>query len=89
MDKLLADLQDVFRRVFDDDELVLTPSTSAATVSGWDSMAHINLVVAIEKRFGIRFTASEIASLSGAGQNVGNMLALVAGKVGGGAAGPS
>jgi acyl carrier protein len=84
MADLLADLQTVFRRVFDEDDLVITETTSAADVNGWDSMAHINLIVAIEKKFGVRFTASEIASLGGAGQNVGNMAKLLAAKVGGG-----
>jgi acyl carrier protein len=81
MDDLLVDLQNVFRRVFDEDELVITPSTSADDVDGWDSMAHINLIVAIEKKFGVRFTASDLAALGGVGQNVGNLLGLLAGKV--------
>jgi acyl carrier protein len=84
MDNLLPDLQTVFRRVFDEDDLVITETTSAADVNGWDSMAHINLIVAIEKKFGVRFTASEIAALGGTGQNVGNMVKLLAAKVGGG-----
>lgn len=71
------------RAVFDEDDLILTESTSAAEVSGWDSMAHINLVVAVEKRFGVRFTAAELASLAGAGQNVGTLVKLLARKVGG------
>jgi len=81
MDDLLVELQAIFRRVFDQDELVITPSTSADEVDGWDSMAHINLIVAIEKKFGVRFTASDLAALSGAGQNVGTLLGLLAGKV--------
>jgi acyl carrier protein len=82
MNQLQSELQDVFRRVFDDDELVITESMSAADVDGWDSMAHINLIIAIEKRFEIKFTASEIAALGRRGQNVGSMLQILAVKTG-------
>ena len=78
MDDLLPELQSVFRRVFDEDDLILTESTSAADVSGWDSMAHINLVVAVEKKFGVRFTAAELASLA-----TGKVPAAVATVLGG------
>ena len=85
MNQLQSELQDVFRRVFDDDELVITESTSAADVDGWDSMAHINLIIAIEKRFGVRFAAGEIAELGRRGQTVGNMIQVLKTKTGGGA----
>jgi len=89
MDKLVADLQEVFRRVFDEDELEINEATSAANVGGWDSMAHISLIVAIEKRFGVRFTASDLASLAGAGQNVGTLVKLLRAKTAAGGVGSS
>jgi acyl carrier protein len=75
-------LQEVFRRVFDDDELSITETTTAADINGWDSMAHINLIIAIEKQFGISFSATEIAQLGRRGQNVGSMMQLLAVKIG-------
>lgn len=82
MSPLQSDLQEVFRRVFDDDELVIRDGTSAADIDGWDSMAHINLIIAIEKRFGVKFSAAEIGALGRPGQNVGNMLQLLETKTG-------
>ena len=57
-------------------------ATTAADVDGWDSMAHINLIVAIEKKFGVKFTAADIASMRGEGQNVGRLVELIATKAG-------
>ena len=82
MDRLQSELQDLFRRVFDQDDLTITESTTAAEVDGWDSMAHINLIIAVEKQFGIKFTGSEIAGMRGANQNVGHLLRIVAAKTG-------
>jgi acyl carrier protein len=82
MSELHTELQDVFRRVFDDDDLKIAETTTATDVDGWDSMAHINLIIAIEKKFGIKFSASEIASLGRRGQTVGHMMQLLAGKTG-------
>jgi len=87
MDRIRAELQGVFRRVFDDDELVITDTTTATDVDGWDSMAHINLIIAIEKHFGLKFTAAEIATMRGAVQNVGNLCRLVSARAGAGGAG--
>jgi acyl carrier protein len=82
MDRVHTELQDVFRRIFDDDELVITNETTAADVDGWDSLAQINLIIAVEKHFGIRFTAGDLAALQGPGQNVGNLVGLLIMKVG-------
>ena len=71
--KIIEQLTPIFRDVLDNDDLVVTPATSAADVDGWDSLAHIRLVVSIEKALGMRFTAEEVASL----QNVGDLAALV------------
>lgn len=82
MSELQSDLQKVFRRVFDDDDLTISDSTSADDIDGWDSMAHINLIIAIEKQFKIKFAAGEIATLSRRGQTVGNMMEILAAKTG-------
>jgi acyl carrier protein len=68
----------VFQRVFGDETLSLTRDTTAKDVEGWDSLMHINLVVAIESEFKIRFTSREIARL----QNVGELIDLIVRKQG-------
>ena len=59
--------------VFDDDSLELHADLTANDVDNWDSLTHINLIVAIEKEFRIRFTTSEVSGL----KNVGELEALV------------
>jgi acyl carrier protein len=59
----LAKMQQVFCDVFQTPDLVLRPETSAADVPGWDSFAHINLVIALEQQFGVTFTTDEIAEM--------------------------
>jgi acyl carrier protein len=60
----------VFRNVFDEDGLVLSPGTTADDVDGWDSLAHIRLVLAVSKAFGVKFSASEIGGLKNVGEFV-------------------
>ncbi len=66
-------LNEVFRNVFDDDELDITRETTAKDVEGWDSLMHVTLIVNIEKAFGIKFTSSEVAGL----QSVGDVVDLI------------
>ena len=61
-------LTGVFRDVFDEDDLALTPQTTADDVDGWDSLSHIRLVLAVSKAFGVKFSASEIGSLKNVGE---------------------
>jgi acyl carrier protein len=70
-------LTGVFRDVFDQDSLVLSSEMTANEVENWDSLTHINLIVAVEKEFRIRFTTSEVSGL----KNVGALEALVESKV--------
>jgi acyl carrier protein len=77
MSNTLTELQDVFRQVFDDEDIELTDSTTADDIDGWDSMMHINLIIAIEKRFGVKFAAAEIASMKAEGQNLGGLVQLL------------
>ncbi|MGI4830422.1 MAG: acyl carrier protein [Janthinobacterium lividum] len=68
---LYRELTSIFRDVFDDDNIVLTPETTAADIDGWDSMAHIGLIVAIEERMHVSFNSSELESLHNVGQLAG------------------
>ena len=70
-------LTEIFHEVFDDESIVLTPQTTAADIRDWDSAAHVNLVVAIETRLGIRFKTFELESL----HNVGHLAELIEAKL--------
>ena len=70
-------LNSIFRQVFDDDSLVVTRATSAKDIEEWDSLSHLNLVMAVEQRFGIKIALGELRSL----KNVGEMADLIAKKL--------
>ncbi len=57
------DLQSVFRKVFNNPTLAISDDMSAADIDGWDSLAHIDLIVAVEKTFAVKFRNAEIARL--------------------------
>ncbi|HTV39353.1 MAG TPA: acyl carrier protein [Candidatus Sulfotelmatobacter sp.] len=75
-DNTWQDLTNIFRSTLDDEALTLSESTTAKDVSGWDSITHVLLVVAVEKHFKIKLTAGEIQKL----QNVGELVALIRAK---------
>ena len=76
-DDLLAEVQEIFRDVFDEPDLVITRHSSAETVSDWDSMTHVNLVTAIEKRYKVKFALGELQEM----KNVGELLDLLQRKL--------
>ncbi len=76
-DKILEQLQPIFKDVFDDAGLSIGRESNAETVDGWDSLAHINLVSAVEQEFGIRFALGELETL----KNVGEMVDLIQAKL--------
>ena len=59
--------------VFDDDDLVAKPELSARDVDGWDSLAHVRFMLAVEREFGVKFTAGEISSF----KTVGDLAAAI------------
>jgi acyl carrier protein len=69
----LSDLTPIFRDVLDQPTLTLTHDSSGYNDDGWDSLAHINLVAAIEEQFAVRFALGELQDL----KNVGEMLDLI------------
>ena len=73
---LMEKLNDVFRMVFDDETLVVSEATTANDVDGWDSLTHINLVMAVEAMFRIQFSAKDLGSL----RNVGDLLGVIESK---------
>src|SRR5271165_3476134 len=76
-EQALLELTDVFRQVFDSPGLVLHDAMTAADVENWDSLNHIDLIVAIEGKFKIKFTTREITRL----ETVGDLAELTAKKV--------
>lgn len=70
---IYTQINQIFRDVLDNEDIKLTPKTTAADVPGWDSLAHINLILAIERHFKIRFATTEIGALS----NVSELVALI------------
>jgi acyl carrier protein len=78
---IYATLAPIMREVFDDDALQPAPEMTAEDVRGWDSLAHIRLVLAVEEVFGVRFATPEVSTLA----NVGELVALIQSKLGGSA----
>ncbi|MGR8999543.1 MAG: acyl carrier protein [Gammaproteobacteria bacterium] len=77
MNEILDRLQPIFREVLENNDLVITTSSSAKNVENWDSLAHINLVSVIEQEFKIRFALGELETLN----NVGDMIELMQKKM--------
>ncbi len=76
-EKILSDVQDIFRDIFDDNDLTIEESTNSDEIEDWDSLNHINLVSAIEKEFNIRFALGELMEL----KDVGAMIDLMVEKL--------
>lgn len=66
-------LTGIFREVFDDDSIELRPEMTADDVDGWDSLSHVNLIVAVERFYKIKFGFGETQTL----KNVGDLMALI------------
>lgn len=71
--QIYGELDALFRDMFDDESIDLTPETTADDIEDWDSLAHINLLVAIEARFGIKFRTAEVESM----HNVAHLVAAI------------
>lgn len=73
-DQIYEALNEVFRDVFDDDEIEVYAETTAEDIEDWDSLEHINLVVAVEKRFDVKFSMGEVTGMKNVGEMVGIIL---------------
>jgi acyl carrier protein len=76
-EEIYSQLTPIFHDLFDDESIVLTPELSAGDVPEWDSFNHINLIVAVESTFGIKFHTAELESL----QTVGHLANLIGKKL--------
>ena len=71
--EIVSRLTPIFRDVFNDDALVVSEGMTAADVPTWDSLSNINMIIAVEKAFGVKFSIKDVRSL----KNVGELLALI------------
>lgn len=76
-EEIMKKVIEVFRDVFDDDQIELRKETSAKDIEDWDSLMHITLVTALEKEFDINFKLKEVIEL----QNVGDTIELIERKL--------
>jgi acyl carrier protein len=77
MDSILEEVQSIFRDILDQPDLILTRDSNASNVEDWDSLAHVNLVTAIERHYKIKFALGELQEL----KNVGDMIDLIQQKL--------
>lgn len=76
-EEILKKVNDVFKEVFDDKNLVITDDTTANDISEWDSLTHITLISTIGEEFGIDFDMSDVAAF----ENVGDMVDAILSKM--------
>jgi acyl carrier protein len=81
MSDLSKQLFEVIQDVFDDETLELSEETVATEVDGWDSLMHVNVVIALEQRFGISFATAEISAMKNHGANLGTLRAMIEQKL--------
>ncbi len=72
-EQVYQELNEIFRDVFDDDTIEVTEATTSDDIEDWDSLEHINLVVAVENTFNIKFKMGEVNSM----KNVGEMVEII------------
>lgn len=73
-EEIFKGLNEVFCDIFDDEEIILSETTTADDIEDWDSLEHINLIVAVEKKFNMKFNMNEVTSM----KNVGEMVNIIA-----------
>jgi len=72
-EQVFAEVQNIFRDIFDDESILIANNTTADDIEEWDSLNHINLISAIEKEFKIQFALGELQSL----KNIGVMINMI------------
>ena len=73
-DEVFSEVQDIFRDIFDIDDLVISNATNKDEIEDWDSLNNINLVSAIEQEFKIQFAIGELRTLKDVGAMVDLMM---------------
>ncbi|MCR4925793.1 MAG: acyl carrier protein [Clostridiales bacterium] len=73
-DEIFEELNEIFQDVFDDEDITVSESTTADEIEDWDSLSHITLISAVEKKFKMRFKMNEVVNMA----NVGEMVDIIA-----------
>ena len=76
------DVAEILQDVFYDPSMVVHDELTADEVERWDSLEHINIIIATENRFRIKFTTAEMSRLKEPGQNIGSFIGLIESKIG-------
>lgn len=76
-EEVYEQLNEIFRDIFDDEDIVVNDDTTADDIEDWDSLEHINLMVEIENTFEIKFNMGEVNSM----KNVGEMVDIILGRI--------
>ena len=76
-DKIYERLNTVFRDIFDDETISVNENTTSDDIEDWDSLEHINLIVAIEQEFGMKFNMNEVTTM----KNVGEMVNIISSRI--------
>jgi acyl carrier protein len=71
--EVYAGLNELFHELFADDDIVLKPETTANDIEGWDSFNNLNIMVAVETRYGIKMSSQEIEGL----RNIGDLVSII------------
>ena len=75
--EVFSGIQDIFRDIFDADDLVISNTTNSDEIEDWDSLNHIGIISAAEKEFRIKFALGELSTL----KDVGSMVDLIIEKL--------
>lgn len=73
-EEIYESLNEVFKDVFDDEDIVVNDATTADDIEDWDSLEYINLIVAIEKKFSIKFNMGEVNNFKNVGEMVDSII---------------
>ena len=76
-DEIMQKVTEIFRDVFDDENLIILDSTNSDDIEDWDSLEHISLIISMEKEFNMKFDIKEVNKL----ENVGQMVDMIRDKM--------
>ena len=76
-EEIYEQLNEVFQDVFDDEDIIVNDETTAEDIEDWDSLEHINLIVAVEKKFGIKFNMGEVNKFKNVGEMVDTIMTRI------------
>lgn len=74
---IILRLNNIFREIFEDNSIDVSPGMTANDVEKWDSLSHLTMIAAVEKEFGIKFKLKELVSM----KNVGDLMMAIASKI--------